>query len=33
MGAREIPRKRYLEELERYLQAPTIEGRWEMLKE
>ena len=33
MGAREIPRKRYLEEIERHLQAPTIEGRWERLKE
>jgi leucyl/phenylalanyl-tRNA--protein transferase len=30
MGAREIPRKIYLEEIERYLQAPTLEGRWEM---
>ena len=30
MGAREIPRKVYLKELERFLQAPTIEGRWEM---
>jgi len=30
MGAREIPRKVYLKELERLLQDPTIEGRWEM---
>jgi leucyl/phenylalanyl-tRNA--protein transferase len=30
MGAREIPRKVYLKELERLLQAPTIEGCWEM---
>jgi leucyl/phenylalanyl-tRNA---protein transferase len=30
MGAREIPRKAYLKELERLLQHPTIEECWEM---
>jgi leucyl/phenylalanyl-tRNA--protein transferase len=30
MGAREIPRKTYLEELGRCLQAPTLAGRWEV---
>jgi leucyl/phenylalanyl-tRNA--protein transferase len=30
MGAREIPRSLYLEELQRYLQAPTRKSKWDM---
>jgi leucyl/phenylalanyl-tRNA--protein transferase len=30
MGAREIPRSLYLEELQVHLQAPTRQGKWEL---